>query len=93
MIVVSDVSMSESFLKDLQGVKPDIAQAAKDAIKLLRSNPRAGSLRLHPLRDHKPTVWKIDVLSNKSWQITFDLQGTTARLLRLAPHRVMDRLY
>lgn len=73
--------------------KPDIAKAAQEAIKTLLSNPSAKSLRLHPLKAHKPTVWKIDVFPNRSWQISFRLEGTTAILLMIGTHSKMDTIY
>lgn len=93
MISIVDVEPSEAFAKDLKRCQPDIAAATKDALKTLLENPHSGRLRFHPLKGHKPTLWKIDVLPNKSWQIVFELRGTTAYLLRLAPHKVMDGLY
>ena len=39
----------------------------------------------------KPTIFKIDVYANKSWQITFEIAGTVAVLRRIAKHREIDR--
>jgi hypothetical protein len=51
-----------------------------------------GSLRLHPLTGlPKPTVWKIDVFANHAWQVTFELNGTTAELKRIGTHKSIDR--
>jgi hypothetical protein len=49
-------------------------------------------LRLHALSGFgKPSVYKIDVLSNHSWQISFELEaGGIVRLCRLAPHKRID---
>ncbi|MGV2863296.1 hypothetical protein [Achromobacter sp. AGC39] len=38
-----------------------------------------------------PRILKIDVLANKSWQITFEMDGSVAILRRLGTHRNIDR--
>jgi len=40
---------------------------------------------------YRPTIFKIDVFPNRSWQITFELNGTTAILRKIAPHSELDR--
>lgn len=89
---VERFAYSERFKLELQKVQPDVAKAAMEALELLQNNPLAKSLRLHPLTGlPKPTVWKIDVFANHSWQITFELKGTTAELKRIATHKSIDR--
>lgn len=46
---------------------------------------------MHSLGGYYPTIYKIDVFSNRSWQISFNIDGAVLVLRRLAPHRVMDR--
>lgn len=71
---------------------PELYQAAKDALELLRKNPQARSLRVHALKGYgKPTIFKMDVYTNHSWQITFEMLGTKAVLRRLATHKDIDR--
>lgn len=92
MIQVTQFSRSKKFEADVAALEPDTAKALAEALKLLVENPRAKSLRLHPLQGYgKPTIWKIDVYSNKSWQVTFELIGTNASLKRVATHSVIDR--
>lgn len=93
MIRVVNFSSSEDFAADLKSVAPDIQDAANAALKELLRHPSANKLRLHPLKAHKPTVWKIDVFPNKSWQIAFNLEGETAILLHLYKHKKMDSTY
>jgi hypothetical protein len=92
VIRVEQFDYTERFASDLRSAPEDIRNAAKDALDLLKANPRAGKLRLHRLHDYKPPLWKIDVLSNKSWQVAFEMSGTTAILRRLATHKQIDRL-
>ncbi|HYE70811.1 MAG TPA: hypothetical protein VD932_04730 [Aquabacterium sp.] len=47
--------------------------------------------RHHTLSGYRPTVHVIDVTSNHSHQITFNLDGTVARLLRVGTHKQISR--
>ena len=49
-------------------------------------------VRVHPLSGYgKPTLWKLDVYANRSWQVTFELNDGTASLKRIATHKAIDR--
>lgn len=91
-IKIERFAFSERFQAELQKLQPDVIKAVKEALALLQNNPVAKSLRLHPLTGlPKPTVWKIDVFTNHSWQVTFELNGTTAELKRVSTHKSIDR--
>lgn len=90
-LLIDSVEMTERFASEIRKVDSSIRDKAKVAIAELLKNPEKGSLRLHPLSAYgKPTVWKIDVFPNHSWQITFEMHGKCARLLRLATHTKID---
>lgn len=83
---------SKRFEADAKNLDPVTVQALRDALTLLMANPRAKSLRLHPLSGYgKPTLWKIDVFTNKAWQVTFELIDGVASLKRVATHKAIDR--
>lgn len=89
---VARVRSTERFAAELRGAGPDVQSAAKSAIDRLLASPQSRSLRLHALSGYgKPTVYKIDVMSNRAWQITFELDGDTAILRRIARHKDLDR--
>lgn len=89
---VSGTRRTDRFDTDVRSVPIDIARAAEAARKTLLRNSQSGGLRLHPLKGYpKPTIFKIDVTPNRAWQITFELDGTIAVLLRLATHKTLDR--
>lgn len=91
-IKIERFAFSARFQAELQKLQPDVIKAAKEALALLQNNPEAKSLRLHPLTGlPKPTVWKIDVFANRSWQVTFEINGTTAELKRVSTHKSIDR--
>ena len=91
-LVIKKLTFRESFKRDFARAPKDVRQAAEAALEKMLANASAGALRLHPLRGYpKPTIFKIDVLSNHSWQITFELEdGDTAVLLRLGTHSQID---
>ncbi len=89
---VERFAYSQRFKDEVADLQPDVVKAAREALELLQTNPRAKSLRLHPLSGlPKPTIWKIDVFTNHAWQITFELLGTTAHLKRIGTHKSIDR--
>lgn len=91
-LIVTALRRTARFDADVRRAAPDIQKAARDAANKLLAESQAGSLRLHPLKGlPKPMVFKIDVMANHSWQITFELVGQTANLLRLADHKTIDR--
>ena len=91
-IQVTGLDPSQRFVDELSKADRELQVAVKAALDLLKSNPRARSLRLHNLQGYaKPTIWKIDVYTNKSWQITFELDGGIAKLKRLGTHKSIDR--
>jgi mRNA-degrading endonuclease YafQ of YafQ-DinJ toxin-antitoxin module len=88
---VVDFESTTAFKKDLGRAAGDIQQAVADALKTLQSNISSRALRCHALKGYKkPTIYKIDV-NGPSWQITFEMVGTTAKLPRLGTHKEIDR--
>jgi mRNA-degrading endonuclease YafQ of YafQ-DinJ toxin-antitoxin module len=92
MIQITEFARSPRFEAEARALEPTVARALGDALELLLRNPLARSLRLHPLTGFgKPTIWKIDVFANHSWQVTFEMAGTVAHLKRVATHSEVDR--
>ncbi|MFZ4539492.1 MAG: type II toxin-antitoxin system RelE family toxin [Propionivibrio sp.] len=92
MIQVTTLDSTPRFDKQLSAAPPDIRTAAFAALDALVENPSAGKLRLHRIKGYNPALWKIDIFQNKSWQIAFELHGSTAKLRFLGRHRTADRL-
>lgn len=80
------------FERDYKSASYDVQKAAIAVLETLQRNPAARVLRLHPLPNFgKPTIWKVDVNSNHSWQLTFEMEeGDVAKLCRLAKHSKID---
>lgn len=91
-VQIDALDYKASFQKDLLKSPSDIQAAAHEALVELMKNPQPAKLRLHSLQGcFSPRILKIDVFPNRSWQITFEMDGTTAILRRLAKHRDIDR--
>lgn len=86
---VNGFDFTQRFKRDLKSADPTVQKAVKDALELLQKNPRF--VRAHALRGHKPRLYSMDVLSNHSWQITFELVDGVAVLIRLGTHKEIDR--
>jgi hypothetical protein len=81
----------ETFKSDYKGAPTDVKRAVDKALRILAVNPSAGSLRLHKMIWNGPTVFKIDVFTNHSWQISFEVENGIATLRRLSRHKDIDR--
>lgn len=91
-VKIDALDYKASFQKDLLKAAPNIQEAVRVALQELMKNPQPAKLRLHSLQGcFSPRILKIDVFPNRSWQITFEMNGATAILRRLAPHRDIDR--
>lgn len=89
MIRVTAFEYTDRFKRELRSAGADIQREAAAALNALKVNPR--SVRAHPLHGFRPKLYSMDVTSNHSWQITFELQGETAKLIRIARHKEINR--
>lgn len=85
--MATEFQFTPSFTKDYEKLKPEIKKAALDALKKFKQTPQAGSLRFHRLSSVKPPVWKIDIFTDRSWQIAVRVEGETCVLLAVATHK------
>ena len=91
-LTVTGFRYTVCFERDLKRAPPDIRQDAKTALERLKANPASNSLRCHPLPGYgRPLLYKIDVTTNRAWQITFEMEGTIAALRRIGTHKLLDR--
>lgn len=89
---VVEVEPSERFLRDLKSLTEEQKAAVKATLKRLTGQSPRGVLRLHNLKGYpKPTIWKVDVNSQHTHQITFEVRGNVAFLLRVGTHKQIDR--
>lgn len=81
-----------TFQRDLKKSPTEVRRVIEQVLDDLLKYPQPKKLRFHSLNGFfDPKIFKIDVFPNKSWQITFEMDGRTALLRRLATHREIDR--
>ena len=89
---IDALQRTERFDKDFSALDQGLKKLTGECLRLLMRNPRAKSLRTHTLQGgSKPTIYKIDVAPNHSYQVTFILEGSLAVLLRVGSHKQIDR--
>jgi hypothetical protein len=89
--VIKKIIRKKKFDREMKGLKPDVLEAAKDAILDLFKDPIPSVRRLHSLSGHKnPKIFTIDVFSNKSYKISLEIDGELATLRRVATHKEID---
>lgn len=89
---ITGLQTTARFDAELKSAPREVQLAASEVLKLLMQTPPPQRLRVHALKGYgKPTLFKVDVFTNHSWQLTFELVGSTAVLRRLAQHKTIDR--
>lgn len=79
------------FERDYKRLDAGLQARVDDVLREMVPWPAARSLRHHTLNGYKPPIHVVDVTTNKSHQLTFRLDGTVARLLRVSTHGEIDR--
>lgn len=83
------VEFTKRFIKDLDKLiskNPQLKNKVSKQIKILRRNPRHGSLRLHKLAGLDQ--WSISI--NRSTRLIFSIRGNKVFCLRIGTH---DEVY
>lgn len=86
--VIAAYDFTQRFKREYKKAPIDVQDATDTVLKDLLKNPN--SHRCHGLHGYKPTVYVADVFSNHSWQVTFEMNGTTAVWRRLGKHSSID---
>lgn len=86
------VAYTDRFKRDYDRLPVDIRQQVNDCIRDLAKDPIPTSRRAHCIdRASKPKVFSVDVTSNKSWKLSFQIEGQVATLRRVGTHKEIDR--
>lgn len=89
---IKDLDFKLTFDRDLKKAPPEVHRVIEQVLDDLLKFPQPKKLRFHSLTGcFDPKIFKIDVFPNRSWQITFEMDGQTAVLRRLATHKEIDR--
>lgn len=91
-LLIDNYEPSDRFVKDLKGLAPEQRRMAAKALDRLQSHGGSTAIRCHTLPGWgNPLIYKIDIATNKSYQITFEIRGRTAYLHRVATHVEINR--
>jgi mRNA-degrading endonuclease YafQ of YafQ-DinJ toxin-antitoxin module len=86
------IAFTERFKKDYKSLSPDLQNAVDDCIADLAKDPIPASRRAHRINAGQfPKVFSLDVTSNKSHKLSFEIIGNQAVLRRIGTHREIDR--
>lgn len=86
------VAFTERFKKDYKSLSPDLQSAVDECIKDFSKDPIPASRRGHRINTGRfPKVFSVDVLTNKSYKLSFEINGDEVMLRRVGTHREIDR--
>ena len=89
---IASIEFTDRFKRDFKRLDAVLQRRVEKILaEQLIPWPGRGSLRHHTLSGPYPPVHVIDVMGNHSHQVTFRMDGDTARLLRVGTHREIDR--
>lgn len=91
MLKISRLDYGSRFQSDFKRLDSANQQATCDCLNALLKSPLPKALRHHTLGGYKPKIHKVDVSANCAYQVTFEVEGDTAKLLRVATHKQIDR--
>ena len=86
-----ELVVSDDFLNDLNGLRPDQQKWVMSKIRLLEDNPRHPSLQVHRVERIKAKdIWEC-YLSDGD-RLIYEQKGDLLRLWRVGDHQVVDRV-
>ncbi len=87
------VRIPEEFVRAYVKLPPDVMAAVDECIKDLERDPIPSSRRPHSVtpRGHRPVIYTVDVFSNKSYKLSYHIEGRVAVLRRIGTHKQIDR--
>ncbi len=88
---MAKIIKTQMFTKRYDKAPVDIQKAVDEVLEGFAQNPEAKKYRLHVLKGIRPPLWKIDVFTNHSWQITMTKDGDSYTLLTLRTHKEADK--
>jgi mRNA-degrading endonuclease YafQ of YafQ-DinJ toxin-antitoxin module len=81
-----------SFKRAYKKLAPEIKSKLEKVLEALKQHPPPTSLRLEKLSGYTdPDIWTVHVTANHSYKLSFEMDGDTAILRRIATHKEIDR--
>lgn len=84
---------TNAFKRDFKSLDQNLQEEVKKAIKDLGLATIPASRRFHCVDQNRPKVYTVDITSNKSHKMSFEINGTGVTLRRVGTHREIDRNY
>lgn len=92
LVITEIFAGRKSFQNSYKRLAGDLQDACREAIADLLLNPLPKARRFHALCGYRdPKVFTVDVTSNHSHKLSFEIQGTVAVLRRVGTHTHIDR--
>ncbi len=89
-VLIARIQQFQRFVRDYNKLTPALRELVDQKLRDLLANPRPPGLRFEKLKGyHRPDLYTIHVTGN--YKISFEIQGDTAILRRIAPHDEIDR--
>lgn len=85
---------SPRFVRDYKRLPVGLQREVDNCLRDLGQQPVPAGRRLHRISPtgHRPQIFSVDVLPNKSYKLSFELDGGFAVLRRVGTHQEIDRL-
>jgi ABC-type protease/lipase transport system fused ATPase/permease subunit len=88
---ISHWELTSRAKRDYKRLDAALQERVDEVLRMLVPWPTAGALRHHTLSGYRPPIHVVDVTVNRSHQLSFTVEGTVARVLRVSTHREIDR--
>jgi mRNA-degrading endonuclease RelE of RelBE toxin-antitoxin system len=89
---IKTTDFTDRYKRDYKGLSPELKNAAKSAIQMLKDNPHSTKIRLEKLNGYKnPSIYTIHINGHHTHKISFELQGSHAVFRRIGTHKEIDR--
>jgi hypothetical protein len=87
------LTMTLSFERDYSRLSVDVQKEVDECIEEFARDPLPPGRRPHSVtpRGQKPTIFSMDVTSNKAYKLSFHLENGGAVLRRVGTHGQIDR--
>lgn len=90
-MAITGWELTSRFKRDYKKLDLGLQARVDEALLELVPWPTAGKLRHHTLSGYTPALHVVDLTTNKSYQMTFTVVGTVARMHRVSSHKEIDR--
>ena len=89
-IVIKKIAFSSKFEKQYKKLPPEIKEAVPDKLKDLLKQPFPAGLKFEKLKGYRrPDIYTIHI--NGNYKISFEIDGTIAKLRCIGNHNNIDR--